>query len=120
MPSEPKGTESYEAPEVQLRAVTPDNADKIDVWALGICLHLLVLGFNPFQDQNYRAHVLHQLKQAQSNQQSGVRAACKQHASSARAAPERRQRACTLVAARTTRAVAGRRSRALAHRQTSC
>ena len=60
MPSR-KGTESYEAPEVQLRA-TPDNADKIDVWALGICLHLLVLGFNPFQDQNYRAHVLHQLK----------------------------------------------------------
>ena len=56
--------------------MTPDNADKIDVWALGICLHLLVLGFNPFQDQNYRAHVLHQLKQAQSNQQSGVRAAC--------------------------------------------
>ena len=32
--------------------VTPDTADKIDVWSLGVCLFILVLGFNPFQNKS--------------------------------------------------------------------
>jgi serine/threonine protein kinase len=75
LPVEPSGTLAFEAPEVKLRGVTRDTADKIDVWSLGVCLCILVMGINPFQGA--RSVVLNELKEAQANQRNGVRAACR-------------------------------------------
>lgn len=76
VPARPGGTPAFEAPEVKKGEVTPNTADKIDVWSLGVCLFILVLGFNPFQNKSYVNYTLEVLKQAQAQGHSGVRAAC--------------------------------------------
>jgi serine/threonine protein kinase len=94
VPARPTGTTSYEAPEQRFAAVKPATADKMDVWSLGLCLCILVLGFNPLQkneeDETYwerlreaneppeRMHVraLRKVREAQADGLGGVRAAC--------------------------------------------